>query len=85
MALANENNLIIVLILFLVEDGVGECKSKRKKRSLHCLNPFSSGGWCRRLAEKEARVKEIKVLILFLVEDGVGEFIKNLITSQVVS
>ena len=68
----------IVLILVLVEDGLGETMEKgfyefKEER----LNPCFSGGWSRR-ETYSSKPTFFNVLILVLVEDGLGaHFLKN--------
>ena len=63
----------MVLILVLVEDGLGA--ETEKPTTSHCasLNPCFSGGWSRRNQKHKMRYTTIVVLILVLVEDGLGE------------
>ena len=52
---------------------MSESKNNASKKSEKVsLNPFSSGGWCRRYTKLFKIQIFCKVLILFLVEDGVG-------------
>ena len=67
--------LLTVLILVLVEDGLGGqplklVKMTRKKS----LNPCFSGGWSRSNWEDVPTKWDTKVLILVLVEDGLGVY-----------
>ena len=62
-----------VLILVLVEDGLGEIHHLQKiTPQEHGLNPCFSGGWSRRLLPHYQRGPSNQVLILVLVEDGLG-------------
>ena len=62
-----------VLILVLVEDGLGDLnKHLEKIRRLKSLNPCFSGGWSRRWTSFSERYPIRIVLILVLVEDGLG-------------
>ena len=61
-----------VLILVLVEDGLGEQPSAMDRRSTSCLNPCFSGGWSRRVLLRSQWKTLFPVLILVLVEDGLG-------------
>ena len=61
-----------VLILVLVEDGLGVFKTMPTRKKRTSLNPCFSGGWSRS-EDKENRVYNLQsVLILVLVEDGLG-------------
>ena len=63
---------IFVLILVLVEDGLGG-RSRRPSAPLpKRLNPCFSGGWSRSAPYGQHSVQGILVLILVLVEDGLG-------------
>ena len=64
-------NTSAVLILVLVEDGLGEAVILPTSR-LPCLNPCFSGGWSRSTKSGEDDILRIMVLILVLVEDGLG-------------
>ena len=43
-----EIGFIVVLILVLVEDGLGVPEDTNLIRWIYCLNPCFSGGWSRR-------------------------------------
>ena len=62
-----------VLILVLVEDGLGETPRGYQGDQSSCLNPCFSGGWSRSKYLKELESLNYRVLILVLVEDGLGE------------
>ena len=68
-----------VLILVLVEDGLGEYESVTRDVNYKGLNPCFSGGWSRSTLEKAIILILFKVLILVLVEDGLGAFDFNVI------
>ena len=61
-----------VLILVLVEDGLGGKLGSRAESTPYSLNPCFSGGWSRRFVEGICEVHFGDVLILVLVEDGLG-------------
>ena len=61
-----------VLILVLVEDGLGADASPRSVRKRGSLNPCFSGGWSRSEMRREHQGVNSPVLILVLVEDGLG-------------
>ena len=63
----------IVLILVLVEDGLGDqIGCDNMAISEYSLNPCFSGGWSRSNMAISEYTEEL-VLILVLVEDGLGE------------
>ena len=64
-----------VLILVLVEDGLGEFKNAPCLRCVFGLNPCFSGGWSRRRGFNPRSLLTLLVLILVLVEDGLGEWL----------
>ena len=61
-----------VLILVLVEDGLGEMGCPMLKHPVLGLNPCFGGRWSRSKAQLAAAEAAAKVLILVLVEDGLG-------------
>ena len=61
-----------VLILVLVEDGLGDLGSNPNVSTSYCLNPCFSGGWSRSCKKSLHKNMWINVLILVLVEDGLG-------------
>ena len=63
----------IVLILVLVEDGLGAKQAMFLYLITRSLNPCFSGGWSRSRVNNEAIKELCSVLILVLVEDGLGE------------
>ena len=65
----------MVLILVLVEDGLGVNSQGKKALTPHCLNPCFSGGWSRSQVKTEKSSPSRAVLILVLVEDGLGAVI----------
>ena len=67
-----------VLILVLVEDGLGEVISSDFSAKYTGLNPCFSGGWSRSIKCTEAQYNLDIVLILVLVEDGLGETDKTI-------
>ena len=74
-----------VLILVLVEDGLGVFKKcQHVNTSWYSLNPCFSGGWSRRMKLEYILVPEKFVLILVLVEDGLGEQLLELTVSETV-
>ncbi len=66
-----------VLILVLVEDGLGDPKGSSINLAKRRLNPCFSGGWSRRIL-LYLTVFLCIVLILVLVEDGLGVHYKDL-------
>ena len=62
-----------VLILVLVEDGLGAIPATGYICYMWGLNPCFSGGWSRRSLKQEFYKQYNLVLILVLVEDGLGE------------
>ncbi len=65
-----------VLILVLVEDGLGALILKQIAIELDSLNPCFSGGWSRSLLLFSILSnKSTTVLILVLVEDGLGAYV----------
>ena len=63
-----------VLILVLVEDGLGDTMKKLTlTKSGEGLNPCFSGGWSRSFLIFSLKLRKFFVLILVLVEDGLGE------------
>ena len=62
-----------VLILVLVEDGLGEYELTEDAKQIEGLNPCFSGGWSRSATEHSLSPNYGDVLILVLVEDGLGE------------
>ena len=62
-----------VLILVLVEDGLGEYKNQIKLLKGASLNPCFSGRWSRSLKAAVQVLPKRAVLILVLVEDGLGD------------
>ena len=69
-----------VLILVLVEDGLGEVFFRYGETTVWlCLNPCFSGGWSRSAAKAGDVLDLQTVLILVLVEDGLGEFKEELL------
>ena len=50
--------LFFVLILVLVEDGLGDLVSSSNRRRLICLNPCFSGGWSRRSPKHFLRLED---------------------------
>ena len=63
----------VVLILVLVEDGLGDRVSNLKRSSGIRLNPCFSGGWSRSVRPVLSSEGVLTpVLILVLVEDGLG-------------
>ena len=69
----NDGDAFDVLILVLVEDGLGERLSVTSSRSWKSLNPCFSGGWSRSANWNGGGTFPVWVLILVLVEDGLGE------------
>ncbi len=67
-----------VLILVLVEDGLGEFKNAPCLRCVFGLNPCFSGGWSRRRGFNPRSLLTLLVLILVLVEDGLGAAVEDL-------
>ena len=67
----------IVLILVLVEDGLGGTLHSARLFLFMGLNPCFSGGWSRRTALLFKGDNSGRVLILVLVEDGLGETSKT--------
>ena len=61
-----------VLILVLVEDGLGGMMQKNISATFISLNPCFSGGWSRS-TNHQAMERVCNVLILVLVEDGLGD------------
>ena len=61
-----------VLILVLVEDGLGDAKNNLLNLPLMGLNPCFSGGWSRSGLVDVFMTHYEGVLILVLVEDGLG-------------
>ena len=61
-----------VLILVLVEDGLGDNLQKTIPQEHAGLNPCFSGGWSRRVLRMGRTLIKTPVLILVLVEDGLG-------------
>ena len=66
-----------VLILVLVEDGLGAIVFPRVFNSMYRLNPCFSGGWSRSILHAACTEQEQCVLILVLVEDGLGVAVKK--------
>ena len=66
-----------VLILVLVEDGLGVFQRMSLSLAHQCLNPCFSGGWSRRVKKTASTTCKADVLILVLVEDGLGAFLKR--------
>ena len=62
-----------VLILVLVEDGLGGVIVSNIDTLKGGLNPCFSGGWSRRPIDVAISAKTEAVLILVLVEDGLGD------------
>ena len=62
----------MVLILVLVEDGLGEVPYVLAHKIAKGLNPCFSGGWSRSINCIINLLKLQVVLILVLVEDGLG-------------
>ena len=62
----------IVLILVLVEDGLGDLQPAKQASRSDSLNPCFSGGWSRSSGKLLQKRLEMVVLILVLVEDGLG-------------
>ena len=60
-----------VLILVLMEDGLGLVEKEYKKFRTICLNPCFNGRWSRTYVAIGAKKSEF-VLILVLMEDGLG-------------
>ena len=78
--------LYLVLILVLVEDGLGDDVINNGVATEWSLNPCFSGRWSRRstpLAPLWSH--KVRVLILVLVEDGLGEDIELLMNGENVS
>ena len=69
---AGGTTICTVLILVLVEDGLGELTCYTPTLSTRCLNPCFSGGWSRSAAKAGGDQFDAAVLILVLVEDGLG-------------
>ena len=46
-AVLKKSRKMLVLILVLVEDGLGGPQVLYQSREVHCLNPCFSGGWSR--------------------------------------
>ena len=63
---------LLVLILVLVEDGLGVRSITPQEHVEKRLNPCFSGGWSRREGLQNRLVRVKSVLILVLVEDGLG-------------
>ena len=61
----------MVLILIVVEYGLGEALSNTIPSFITCLNPYCSGIWSRR-SKSMKTVKTTMVLILIVVEYGLG-------------
>ena len=73
-----------VLILVLVEDGLGGMMQKNISATFISLNPCFSGGWSRS-TNHQAMERVCNVLILVLVEDGLGEQLLELAVSETVA
>ena len=69
---AFESGANAVLILVLVEDGLGEYFRIPLIKCGKSLNPCFSGGWSRRISAAAYLTAIKAVLILVLVEDGLG-------------
>ncbi len=69
----NGLSFIAVLILVLVEDGLGAMKMVNLRKRERSLNPCFSGGWSRSRWGYYDTIVYKGVLILVLVEDGLGE------------
>ena len=69
-----ENNTIkrIVLILVVVEDGLGANASKTESITPCSLNPCFTGRWSRSCDLRIAEPMDKRVLILVVVEAGLG-------------
>ena len=65
-------NKVLVLILVLVEDGLGVSAMSPDIPYFNGLNPCFSGGWSRSVYVRVSVIKTLNVLILVLVEDGLG-------------
>ena len=61
-----------VLILVLMEDGLGVRKLFNNKKPEDCLNPCFNGRWTRSARIANACQQYLDVLILVLMEDGLG-------------
>ena len=61
-----------VLILVLVEDGLGVGYFRVQEEEITCLNPCFSGRWSRSSDTFDVCGSSHSVLILVLVEDGLG-------------
>ena len=75
----------IVLILVLVEDGLGDLQPAKQASRSDSLNPCFSGGWSRSSGKLLQKRLEMVVLILVLVEDGLGEQLLELAVSEIVA
>ena len=62
-----------VLILVLLEDGLGGNKRIPYQVRYISLNPCFTGRWSRRTVKVKHKNGTIKVLILVLLEDGLGD------------
>ena len=69
---AHKKIIVGVLILVLVEDGLGVVQDGSGNYTLGSLNPCFGGRWSRR-ALTCVLDGDMPVLILVLVEDGLGE------------
>ena len=61
-----------VLILIVLEDGLGVVLKVILLNSRWCLNPYCLGGWSRS-GHIAARCERYGVLILIVLEDGLGD------------
>ena len=66
-------SIFSVLILVLVEDGLGDKRESNFYVRGRGLNPCFSGGWSRRIKDLNNGSRKHNVLILVLVEDGLGD------------